>query len=116
MNAPSRCIPSRSSKVTEGVIQESRNGLGGVAPALVLLGEGDPDLGLPPVLCGLQTAVPDKPPCLFQLHGELEPLAGRTRLRRSHLPDEVTRLPFAARLPVLVTGHLGVVAVAQERL
>jgi hypothetical protein len=41
----------------------------------------------------------------------LEPLAGRTRLRRSHLSDEVERLLFIARLPVLITGHLGIVAV-----
>jgi hypothetical protein len=53
---------------------------------------------------------------LFQLHGELEPLAGRSRLRRSHPPDKFPHLPFAARLPVLVTGHLGIVAVGQEGL
>src|SRR5918998_918849 len=64
-------------QIAERMVQEARNGLGGVPHALVFSGEGDTDLSLPPVFLGLQTAVPDKLPTLFQLHGELEPRAGR---------------------------------------
>jgi hypothetical protein len=66
-------------QIAEGVVQEARNGLGSVLLALVLSGEGEREVGLPPVLLGLQTADPDKLVRLFQLHGKLDPLAGRAR-------------------------------------
>ena len=37
----------------ERIVQEARNGLGGVPLTLVLSREGEPDLGLPPLFLGL---------------------------------------------------------------
>src|SRR3712207_1800574 len=81
----------------------------------MLAREGEADLGLPSVLLDLQGAVPHEGVGLLQCYGELEPLAGGARSQRLQLLYHGGCLPLGARLPGLVSGNLGIVAVGQER-
>jgi hypothetical protein len=102
-------------QVVEGVIQQARDGFRSESFPLVLPCERESDLGQVGFLpVNLHCAVPDEISRLLRFDGELEPLARHAGSRRAYLADVSPRFILVERVPGLVFGYVGIVAVGTK--
>lgn len=98
----------------EEVVEQSADGLGRVAPALVRRCQCETELGLQEVLVQVEAEIPDE--YAVQVDGVLKP-TGRGRVALDELLDLPHRLGRRHRdVPRLVPGDVGIRSVGRERL